>query len=334
MSDFFNNPILNSPFDTPNQHWELNVDGQPTGKIVQARRNAQYETVAVPKVASSTYQTELFRDEYDPIPIINDIRQHLKEWRRLPLEQCGVTPHTAKILHHWREYDFPSRRPFFCQVEAAEAAIWLSKVAECHSDTTKKKHSRIRQHLKSANLAANPDLFRIALKLATGAGKTTVMAMLIAWQVVNAVRTPNSSRFSKSFLIVTPGITIRDRLSVLETAHPDNYYRKFNILPSDMQQDIQKARVVITNYHAFRLRERSDMRPGTKNLSSITRSLITGRGNEVQSTETEGQMIRRVCPELMHSRNIIVINDEAHHCYKEKPAKSEEIRTIADREEK
>lgn len=119
-----------------------------------------------------------------------------------------VTPETARLLQHWRQHAFGAYRPFFCQVEAIETLIWLTEVAP----EIGKTGQRFLQHLHEANEDANPGLSRIALKLATGAGKTTVMAMVIAWQTINAVRRPNSKRFTRGFLVVAPGLTIRDRL--------------------------------------------------------------------------------------------------------------------------
>src|SRR6185295_17444225 len=102
---------------------------------------------------------------------------------------------------------------------------------------------------------ANPELMRLALKLATGSGKTTVIAMLIAWQTINAVRRPASKHFTRGFLVCTPGITIRDRLRVILPSDPENYYRHRELVPSDLLAEIARAKVVITNYHAFKLRE-------------------------------------------------------------------------------
>ena len=163
----------------------------------------------------------------------------------------------------------------------------------------------------------NPELQRLAVKLATGAGKTTVMAMLIAWQTVNAVRHPQSRRFTRGFLVVTPGITIKDRLRVLQPNDPDSYYQSRELVPGDMLPDLQKARIVITNFHAFKLRDRME-------LSKGGRSLLQGRGEVLATLETEGQMLQRVMPELMGVKNIVVLNDEAHHCYREKPGEREE----------
>lgn len=155
---------------------------------------------------------------------------------------------------------------------------------------------------------------RLALKLATGAGKTTVMAMLIAWQTVNAVRRPQSKKFTRGFLLVAPGLTIKDRLRVLLPNDADSYYASREIVPRDMLPDLDKAKIVITNYHAFKQRERME-------LSKGGRRLLQGRiGSELDTLETEGQMLQRVMPELMGLKNILAINDEAHHCYREKPA--------------
>ena len=143
------------------------------------------------------------------------------------------------------------------------------------------------------------------------------MAMLIAWQTVNAVRRPQSSRFTRGFLVVTPGITIKDRLRVLQPNDPDSYYQSRELVPNDMLPDLEKAKIVITNYHAFKLRERME-------LSKGGRSLLQGRGESIATLETEGQMLQRVMPGLMGLKNILVLNDEAHHCYREKPGEVEE----------
>jgi type III restriction enzyme len=311
---FFEKPILNSPYEYPALHWELDEDGQPTNKLIESRRPSKFLTpIPKPKKrkkaqddiqqALPLYDTEGISDEsqaYDLSLFINSVRDKVNAWRRLPdTADWKVTPETARLLQHWRSHKFQSLRPFFCQVEAVETAIWLAEVAP--------KGRSFLAHIASVNEEANPELLRIALKLATGAGKTTVMAMLIAWQTVNAVRHPQSNRFTRGFLLVTPGITIRDRLRVLQPNDPDSYYASRDMLP-----DLQKAKIVITNYHAFKLRERMQLAAGT-------RKLIQGRGPALDTIETEGQMLQRVMPELMGLKNVLVINDEAHHCYREKP---------------
>ncbi len=316
---FFEQPILNSPYKYPALHWELDEDGQPTNKLIKHRRLSKFLTpIPKPKKrrkaqddiqqALSLYDTQGISNDsqaYDLSLFINSIREKVNVWRQLPNPaDWKVTPETARLLQHWRSHQFQGLRPFFCQVEAAETAIWLAEVAP--------KGRSFLSHIASVNEEANPELLRIALKLATGAGKTTVMAMLIAWQTVNAVRHPQSSRFTRGFLIVTPGITIRDRLRVLQPNDPESYYAERELLPSDMLLDLQKAKIVITNYHAFKLRERMQLAAGT-------RKLVQGRGPELDTLETEGQMLKRVMPELMGIKNVLVINDEAHHCYREKP---------------
>ena len=251
-----------------------------------------------------------FKDqEYNPTPIINELRTYLETWRNLrSSEQWLVTPETARLLKHWRGESFQGVRPFFCQIEAVETAIWLTEVAPKMGA----RYNKFWQHLRNANAEANPELLRLALKLATGAGKTTVMAMIIVWQTINAARHPNSKTFSRGFLVVAPGITIRDRLRVLQPNDPESYYRHREIVPPDMLGEIDRAKIVITNYHAFKLRERMDVAKGTRNA-------IEGwRGEKLQTLETEGQMLQRVMPGLMGMKNVVVLNDEAHHCYRER----------------
>ena len=228
-NQFFEKPILNSPYDYPAKHWEL-VEGQPTQKIVENRRRADFIT-PIPKprkrkkVKKTEEQVEIVFDEgkgistaqqqYDQAPINDELRTYVDTWRHLPKSAWQVTPETARLLHHWRNHEFSSIRPFFCQVEAVETAIWLTEVAP-----NSKAGKRFINHLANANNDANPELMRLALKLATGAGKTTVMAMLIAWQTINAARRPNSKKFTCGFLIVAPGLTIKDRLRVLQPNDP------------------------------------------------------------------------------------------------------------------
>jgi type III restriction enzyme len=240
---------------------------------------------------------------------MNEVRGHVDTWRSLPSpNQWQVTPETARLLEHWRHHKLSDIRPFFCQVEAVETLIWLTEVAP-----QSKNGKRLLDHLASANRDANPELMRLALKLATGSGKTTVMAMIIAWQTINAVRRPASKTFTRGFLVCTPGLTIKDRLRVLQPNDPDSYYKDRELVPGDMLDEVNRAKIVITNYHAFKLRERLE-------LSAGGRSLLQGRGgDELNTQETEGQMLQRVMPDLMGMKNILAINDEAHHCYREKP---------------
>jgi type III restriction enzyme len=323
---FFQQPILNSPYAYPARHWELDSDGQPTGQVADRRRRAEFIT-AVPKPkkrkAKSDQEAIVFDEgagistagqAYDPTPVINELRAQVDQWRTLPRSAWQVTPETARLLEHWRHHEFAGFRPFFCQVEAAETAIWLTEVAPKMGSRGK----RFLDHIANANREANPELTRLALKLATGAGKTTVMAMLIAWQTINAVRYSGSKHFTTGFLVVTPGITIRDRLRVLKPNDPDSYYRHLELVPADMVSELREAKIVITNYHAVKLRERAQISKGGRQL------LQGRRGAPIETIETEGQMLQRVMPELMGIRNILVLNDEAHHCYRERPGAREE----------
>ena len=242
------NPILNSPYIAPERRWVLDEQGIPTGDVAPGRRRSEY-VVPVPPPRHRTAQAALaLEDEYGQRKsndYINAIRDKVAAWRGLG--DAGlhrtVTPVTARLLAHWRD-PARTRRLFFCQIEAVETAIWLAEVAPAAE----------RDRLRTLNAEANPELFRIAFKLATGAGKTTVMAMLIAWQTLNAARARNATRFTDAFLIVAPGITVRDRLRVLLPADPTNTYVLHDIVPRDMQGDLNRARIVVTNFHAFQKR--------------------------------------------------------------------------------
>jgi len=331
MTDqFFSKPILNSPYEPPARHWELDEHGQPTGRITESRRKADFIT-PIPKAKKQKKgQKELVMDEGKGLSseaqqytraIINDLRVQVERWRALSDPALWrVTPETARLLRHWRTHQFSSFRPFFCQVEAVETVIWLTEVAP----EIGKDGKRFLDYLEGANREANPDLLRLALKLATGAGKTTVMAMLIAWQTINHARYRNSKKFTSGFLVVTPGITIKDRLRVLLPSDPDSYYQTRELVPNDMLGEVKKAKIIITNYHAFKLRE-------TLSLSKGGRQLLQGRlGEELTTLESEGQMLQRVMPELMGMKHVMVLNDEAHHCYREKVGDEEEEKLKGD----
>lgn len=326
---FFDQPILNSPYEHPSRHWELDDTGQPTQRIVERRRKAEFITPIPKPKRRRTEQLEMVVDEgaglstaedrYELTRNINELRQHVDAWRQLPsAHDWGVTPETARLLRHWRHHRFSSFRPFFCQLEAVETAIWLTEVAPGHAPGRK-----FLELLKAANAQANPGLPRLALKLATGAGKTTVMAMLIAWQTINAVRRPSGTKFTRGFLVITPGLTIRDRLRVLLPNDPDSYYQSRELVPTDLLSDLERAKIVITNYHAFKQRD-------VLNLSKAGRSLLQGSGPAITTLETEGQMLQRVIPGLMGMKNVMAINDEGHHCYRAKPGDSDEEKLTGD----
>ncbi|XHO84307.1 DEAD/DEAH box helicase family protein (plasmid) [Azospirillum sp. A29] len=217
-----------------------------------------------------------------------------------------MTLATQRLLEHWRDHRFAGPRPFFCQIEAVETIIWLTEVAPRRAVT-----KGLLDQIAKANEEANPGLFRLAMKMATGSGKTTVMAMLIVWQAVNAAH-KTSKNFSRAFLIITPGITIRDRLRVLLPSESDNYYETREIVPPEMLPHIRRAEIVIANYHAFQHRE-------TLEATKISRSLLQGNQREpIKTLETDAQMLARACGKLLSYDRVTVINDEAHHCYRHK----------------
>ncbi len=314
------NPIINSPFDEPTRHFAFSDEGI-TNEIVDGRRTSSYFVpIAPPKkkkgAPAALFDTEWTQERIEENRLVNDIRRRVSLWRRGGYH--GVTPTTARLIAYWTD---PSREKklFFCQNEALETAIYITEVARKYGETW------IENELRKANDTSNPGLPRTAFKMATGTGKTVVMAMLIAWHTLNKRANPQDARFSDTFLIVTPGITIRDRLRVLLPNDPENYYRQRDIVPAQLQDQLTQAKFVITNYHAFQLRERVE-------AGKITKSILAdGQANPF--TETPDQMVRRVCRDLGSKKNIIVINDEAHHCYRRKPDGEREALTGDDRVE-
>ncbi|MCP4231453.1 MAG: DEAD/DEAH box helicase family protein, partial [bacterium] len=254
------------------------------------------------KGAQRTLDQEWTKERVEENKFINEVRSRVKQWRADGYK--GITKTTARLLEYWRR-DERNLPLFFCQMEAVETAIYITEVAEKYGD------QYTLNELQRFKAQGNSPLYRIAFKMATGSGKTVVMAMLITWQVLNKAANSKDARFSDAFLIVTPGITIRDRLRVLLPSDPNNDYRTMEIVPPDRMTDIGRAKVVITNFHALKQRDKVSVSKTTKS--------IMGDKAERAFTETPGQMVRRVCRELGNKKNIIVINDEAHHCYRRKP---------------
>lgn len=297
------NPIINTPFKEPQRHFKFTEEGI-TNEIVEVRRpSAYFIPIARPrskgKQAQLSLDTEWTEDRLKENDEINRIRARVDAWRKGGY--VGVTKTTSRLLEYWNNPE-REKKLFFCQIEALETAIYLAEVANKYGDAW------IENKLREVNEDANPLLFRIAFKMATGSGKTVVMVMLIAWQALNKLANPQDARFSDTFLIVTPGITIRDRLRVLLPNDPQNYYRQRDVLPSDLMAELNKAKILITNFHAFKQREKNG-------AGKLTKAILT-QGGESPFTETPAQMVRRVCRELGNKKNVIVINDEAHHCYR------------------
>jgi type III restriction enzyme len=298
------NPVINSPFDEPTRHFRFGDEGI-TNDIVDGRRSSSYFVpIARPrkKGGQLAFETEWIQERIQENQLINNIRGRVAQWRQAG--RPGVTSTTARLLAYWTNPD-REKKLFFCQIEALETIIYLTEVARKSGDAW------IENALREANDTSNPGLPRLALKMATGSGKTVVMAMLIAWHTLNKAAYGQDARFTNTFLIVAPGITIRDRLRVLLPNDPQNYYRQRDVLPAQEMAQLGQAKIVITNFHAFQLHEKSEGARLTKELAGQTATGV--------NQETPDQMVRRVCRELGTKRNIIVINDEAHHCYRRKP---------------
>ena len=310
------NPILNSPFKGPTQHFRFGEEGITNETISERRPSSYFIPIARSKKKGKqlVFDTEWTEDRVQDNPFINEIRGKVATWRKGG--HLGITRTTRRLLEHWTR-EGRDRRLFFCQMEAVETAVYITEVAKKFGDVS------IENRLRQFNDDSNPKLFRIALKMATGSGKTVVMAMIITWQTLNKLAEPQDNRFSDTFLIVTPGITIKDRLRVLLPHDSENYYRWLDIVSPDDLALLTKAKIVITNFHAFKLRDKME-------AGRLVKSLLQ-RGGATGLTETPDEMVRRVCRELGTKKNIIVINDEAHHCYRRKPDGEEEVLTGEDR---
>ncbi|MEZ5126802.1 MAG: DEAD/DEAH box helicase family protein, partial [Thermoleophilia bacterium] len=267
------NPVINSAFAEPRRHFKFDDDGI-TSEIVESRRpSAYFIPVAQPKKKGKQLQlgTEWTEDRLRENDYINEVRTAVADWRARYYP--GITRTTRRLLEYWRD-PRRDRRLFFCQVEAVETAIFLTEYAP------KLGNAYLLTRLHEANEGANPGLDRVAFKMATGSGKTVVMAMLIAWHALNKVEAPQDARFSDAFLIVAPGITIRDRLRVLLPNDGGNYYRRLDVVPVELMDRLNRAKVVITNFHAFLPRE-------TVKAGTLTKKLLAGRGSAAASPFTE-----------------------------------------------
>jgi type III restriction enzyme len=316
------NPVINSPFEEPKRHFQFTDEGI-TNTIVKGRRKSVY-FVPIPKPKTRGKNLELdFPVECQPEEnrLINDIRQRVGLWRASNYPH--VTQITRRLLGHWNDPQ-RERRLFFCQREALETIIYLTEVAPSRdANVGTELLNRLQHENRQATPAGHPALKRYATKMATGSGKTVVMAMLIAWQTLNKQANRQDKRFSDAFLIVAPGITIKDRLRALLPSDPDNYYKKLDLVPPTFLDQLGSAKIVITNYHAFMLRERGE-------AAALTKKILTGKQETSPFRETEEQMIRRVCSELGARKEIIVLNDEAHHCYHRKPVPEVEEKLTGD----
>jgi type III restriction enzyme len=328
VAEAIENPILNSPYVQPDRYYEVGPKG-PTGEIRLGRRPSEsFIPIAISKKGKDDGQAQLDFDatgeRRERNTLINDLRRDVERWRRSG-DYPGVTPISRKLLQHWAD---PARenRVLFCQREAAETAIFLTEVAG------RKGVTDWRQRLEPENDAHNSGLPRVALKMATGSGKTVVMAMLIAWQALNKAQAPRDTRFTNRFLIVAPGITIKDRLRVLLPEDTENYYQLRDLIPADLKGGLDQARIVITNYHAFQLKDAKEIR----NVARNTRLLLKGDRGVDPFKESPQAMVSRVLRDLgvtgADKQQIIVLNDEAHHCYQDRVVTSSDKLTAEEKD--
>ncbi|MFO0800078.1 MAG: DEAD/DEAH box helicase family protein [Gemmataceae bacterium] len=308
------NPILNSPYREPTRHFRFDASNQITSTVDPGRRGSSYFLpIAAPKkkAAPGLFDQDI-EEKKEESGYVNSIRSLVKKWRDVGWPD--TTPVSRALLEHWTAED-RFRPLFFCQVEALETLIFVTEVAK----QTKYGEDWIDAYLREKAADAGTELFRLACKMATGSGKTVVMSMLIAWQVLNKRHYKQDSRFTDAFLVVAPGITIRDRLRVLLPSDPGNYYRELDIVPAEYRADLGTARIAVTNFHAFKPREKGD-------AGGLTKRVLTAK-TPGAFTESADEMVNRVCKDLGTHREIMVINDEAHHCYRGRPESSKEKMT-------
>jgi len=273
--------IINYPYEEPQQYWEYIRDTREF-VLQEGRRPAGYV------VASES--SRVFDDPgiFIPIPLVNTIRPRIKEWREQGYP--GVTGITKRLLAHWQDTEErKDRRFFFCQLEAIETLIWLAEAPD--ADRT------------GIEIQGDGGAFsRWCSKMATGSGKTIVMGMLIAWQVLNKVANGKDTRFSKNVLVVAPGLTVKSRLSVLNPFDKENYYEEFNIMPSGLMETLRQGKVRIINWH--KLAWDSEERLAKK------------KSVDKRGAKSDEAYVREVLGDMANATNLIVINDEAHHAWR------------------
>lgn len=298
------NPILNDPFEEPTRHWDYDTQTKHPRKE-DSRRDAHYYFRA--RMRKDAAQTSLLADEEEIVlEPANTIRAEVKKWRERGYN--GASPITRRLLRHWNDPD-RERRLFFCQREAVETIIWLTEV--------KKKNIGIIDIPKDRpNEDEFSELTRYAVKMATGSGKTLVMAMIIAWSVLNKVNDPRANWCSKAVLIVGYNLTVKERLGgapksrktgeeperALISGAKGNYYDKFDLVPAGLKEQLGQAKIMITNWHRFTpLDDRKK------------------RGARQRGEESALAFTNRVLRDMGPVKNILVLNDEAHHAYRPVP---------------
>ena len=273
--------IINSPYVEPQQYWEY-IREKREFILQPGRRPAGYI------VASESSKSFDDPGHFIEIDLVNTIRPRIKKWRED--DYPGVTGITKRLLNHWQDAEERKDRTFFfCQLEAIETLIWLTEAPE--ADKT------------GIDIPSDGGNFsRWCNKMATGSGKTIVMAMLIAWNVLNKVANGKDSRFSKNVLVVAPGLTVRNRLAVLNPTNSKNYYDEFNIIPSGLMDSLRQGKIKIINWHAMAWQSEEKI---------AKKKSVDKRG-----AKSDDAYVREVLGDMTNASNIMVINDEAHHAWR------------------
>lgn len=333
--------ILNNPYEEPKWHYDANLEGNlDYSKILEGRRpySASLSVMPSSSSAKSFFSAEEVSVENDNADFINGIRQVVKEWRRQGYPK--VTRTSRELLTYWflnpeREL---SKSLFFCQREAVETAVYLNEVAPRDPNLGRSILNELSMRRETISEKVEDILPRTAFKMATGTGKTVVMAMLILYHYVNKKENPQDTRFADHFLIVAPGVTIRDRLGVLyidESGKSNydklDYYHQRELIPEKYARLLGglNSVITITNYHQFEPKAYSG-----KKSSPFDGKLKYENGQIVKQKDKEDftSVLSRMLGKNMKGKRIVVINDEAHHCYlpkvnKTKKKSEEELET-------
>ena len=298
--DPISQPVLNTPYERPKRYWELGIDNRALNRTAEGRRPS-IALLPVPKSRENVVEQPVLPlgpENYNAT--VNDIRQLVDAWR--DDGYWGTTAVSRRLLHHWRsEENVP--RLFFAQVEALETLIWITEVARSDHPARAAIEDAAREH--------NDGIVRYCTKMATGTGKTAVMGMVIAWNAANAAAGGNRrhpGRYFTSFVAITPGHTVRERLAVLDPSSPDNVYDELSLVPAGLRGDLGRVRLRVVNFQAFQCRDRLGEATGD------ARRLLR-RGDAGRDPETPAAMLRRVLRGLPERAKVCVLNDEAHHCY-------------------
>ena len=275
--------IVNSPYAEPQRHWHYDRGHASSSRwrMGAARRAMSWRRKA-PKPSMTPAS-------FVEIPLVNKIRPRIKDWREAGYP--GVTSITKRLLEHWQDpEEFDDRRFYFCQLEAIETLIWLTEAPASE---------RVGIDIPGDGGA----FLRRCCKMATGSGKTLVMAMAIAWHILNKVANPQDTHFSKNVLVVAPGLTVRKRLEVLQLTAEGNYYSEFNIVPSDMLDKLRQGRVLVRNWHAlaWESAEQLKRRRSVDKRGPISDEALHARcvGRDGERQQPAGHQ-RRSAPRLAH----------------------------------